>query len=139
MLLMMGIYMGSVTIIIVSGSMKVPIKMSRICITIKSAIEGIGSPPANSINPELAPVKAKICEKAMAPVKIMNIIIVISKVPEIDSFTTFQFHPLYKNAKMKHPTAPRAEDSVGVAIPRNMRPITRKTMDPRGNMYLIVN
>ena len=109
-LLIMGIYIGSVTIIIVSGSIKVPKRMRRICITMRRAIEGIGSPPADSINPELAPVKAKICEKAIAPVKIINIITVIFSVPEIDSFTTFQFHPLYKKARMKHPTAPRAAD-----------------------------
>lgn len=122
----------------VKGSIKTPIKRRIICIKIKMNIGGKSSVPANWTKPELAPLKAKICEKAIAPVIIMNIMTVILRVWDTELTIVSKSHPLYIKRRTKQPSAPKAADSVGVAIPKNIRPITKKMIEPSGRTYLQV-
>ena len=75
--LTMGMNMGIVTIMIATCSIKVPIKSSISIMTRRMAKGGKLNPKTNFRSPWLAPVYARIWPKAVAPVRIMNIITVI--------------------------------------------------------------
>ena len=64
----------------------------------------------------------------------MNIMIEISIEPITDFFMISQFSLLYTAAKIIVLRAPVAAASLGVAIPRIITPITKKTMSPIGRM-----
>ena len=78
----------------VNGSIKAPIKRRMICIKIKMSIGGRFRFPASLTRPELAPLKAKICEKAIAPVIIINIMTVILRVWVTELTIVSQSQPL---------------------------------------------
>ena len=116
-----------------SGSMNVPMSMSMSIMSTTITKGATSTDVASSTSPRDAPVKARICPNAVEPVRIMNIMTVVPSVDFRDSVTTFHFRPRYSAARTKVPAAPSAADSVGVATPRKIRPMTRKTIAASGN------
>lgn len=92
--LIIGIKIGIVIIRMDNGSIKAPMIIRIICITITYIIGAKWKLVANLTKPSVAPVKAKIYEKAAAPVRIMNIITVTRTVPVAARFSSCQSQPL---------------------------------------------
>jgi len=95
---------------------------------------GRSNPVTISIIPALAPENARIWLKIIEPVIIMNIIDVILSVPRIQAFMIPKFIWPYAIAIKMVPSDPNAAASDGVAMPRKIRPITKKIIRPIGNM-----
>ncbi len=106
-----------------------------ICMMMITARGGKGSFVARLTRFCVAPVKARIWEKAVAPVRIMNIIDVTFTLFTRALTTTSIRIPLYAKARKKQTRAPTAADSVGVETPRTISPITEKMTSPRGRIY----
>jgi len=87
----MGKNMGKVIIIMETTSMKQPRIRMRNCIMRRSAMGGRLRPATISVKPRVAPLKAKIWLKAVEPVRIINIMTVMRRVPATDFFTRLKF------------------------------------------------
>ena len=72
------------------------------------------------------PTPLKISEKIEAPIRIVNIIVETIAVFSEVSFKKCKLTFLFTNAINKAPNAPIAAASVGVAIPANIEPRTKK-------------
>ena len=135
---MSGKNIGIVINIMETGSMNIPIisneqKMNR------SIIPGVTSNEvANSSNPELAPENAsnwlKILEFKMMKKTIPETLIVDSR----DVFRASNDKTLNNFANKVTPRTPKAADSVGVAMPKMIKPITIKTTSAMGMMLVIM-
>ena len=97
-----------VSIMMLRGSINVPSKNRINCITIMTNIGCTGRWVAISTRPVEAPVKARICEKAVEPARIMNIITDTLSVPSVAFLTTFQRSRRYAPASTKQPSVPAA-------------------------------
>ena len=99
-------------------------------ITSKTKIRAVYEPPGSELKIRLInsspPTPLKINEKIEAPIRIVKIIVDTTAVFSEVSFKKLKFIFLFINAITKAPKAPIAAASVGVAIPANIDPSTRK-------------
>ena len=96
----------------------------------KTNIRAVNDPPGRelkirSINSS-PPTPLNINEKIEAPIRIVKIIVETTAVFSEVSFMKFKLTSLLINAINKAPNAPMAAASVGVAIPANIEPRTKK-------------
>ena len=106
---------------------------TRACIAMKARIRCIDRLVTRLIRPAVAPVKVRTWLKAFALAMIRSIITVSRRVDIRDLTITPQLRPLCNNTRSRQPRTPVAAASDGVAIPKRMTPVTRKTTRPTGS------
>jgi len=135
---MRGKNIGIVINIMDTGSMNIPIISNEQKMN-KSIIPGVTSNDvANSSSPELAPENAsnwlKILEFKMMKKTMPETLIVESRA----AFRESNVRMLNSLAKKATPRTPNAADSVGVAIPKMINPITIRTTSAMGMMFVMI-
>ena len=131
-----GMNIGKVIIMIETCSIKVPKITIRACITIIMMSGDMSKLTTTSTRPLLAPVKASIWLKAVDPVRIMNIITVIWRVDSTDFLMIVQVIFLYRMIRRAVVKTPIPADSVGVANPAKIRPVTTIIILAKGMTFI---
>ena len=130
-----GINIGTQIMIMDICSIIVPSRINKKRMEAIINIGEKGKLVAISTIPLVIPVKAKSWLKATDPATIIKIIVEMDKHLLADVKMTFIESFPYTAAKIKLAREPRAEASVGVAIPENILPRTAITIEDNGRRY----